>query len=178
MTDNRSIIVKVITKVKVIAALILISILIMVACKKEPPPPNITPVINVPDTVSAGKAVPLSIQNISYNTIVRWSLSTPTGFYLDSLYSYGNNTITFRQPGSYQINFVLNQLASRPDSIPQPPHSDSLWLPTDSTYFRPLIPTTDSAWYQTHGANFHILDSTFYFTGDTVRFTRTIIVNG
>ena len=177
MTDIKTITAGTMKKVKLIVVILLISVMAMVACTKEEAAPDTTPVINIPDSISTGKAVPLSIQNIAYNTVIRWSASSTTGFYLDSLYSFGNNTITFHQPGSYQLVFVLNQLPNRPDSIHQPPHSDSLWMPTDSTYFPPSIPATDSAWYQAYGANFHLLDSTFYFTGDTVRFTRTIVVN-
>jgi hypothetical protein len=177
MTDIKTITAGAMKKVKVIVVILLISVLSIVACKKENIALDTTPVINVPDSVTTGKAVPLSIQNLAYNTVIRWSTSANTGFYMDSLYSFGNNTITFHQPGSYQLVFVLNQLANRPDSIHQPPHTDSLWMPTDSTYFPPSIPATDSAWYQTYGTNFHLLDSTFYYTGDTIRFTRTIVVN-
>lgn len=176
MIYTKAIIIDIIKNIRIIAVIGLISVVAFVACKKETPPPDMTPVINIPDTVTTGNAVPLSIQNIAYNTVIRWSVSTPASLYLDSLYSYGNNTITFHQPGSYNIIFVLNQLANRPDSIPQPPHVDSLWMPTDSTYFPPSIPATDSAWYQANGTNFHTLDSLFYFTGDTIRFTRTIVV--
>ena len=164
-------------KVYILYAVIAIVSFVLFACKKEQSSNgNQSPQINVPATAKVGQTVSLSAHGAAANSVARWSISPNSGFRMDSTYSFGNNAVTFSQPGMYQLSITMAQLNNRPDSIPQPPHSDSTWNPRDSTYYPPYYPPVDSTWYHYKDSCFHAFDSSYHHSRDSVHYTRTIVV--